>query len=178
VLRTRFLWQLLLLVALSIVVKRWLGSHDDPGSTIRSLGALAPVATVALQCATTTTPVGSTVIPTLNGMLFPLLLAVALNIMGGLVAGVLMYYVWRRGDSELHIHERLRVLPLWARRFARTDLLSLIVMRMLPWAGGNIATFLAGAYRIPLRVHIASVLIGSIPGAVIYALVGAGLVHL
>jgi uncharacterized membrane protein YdjX (TVP38/TMEM64 family) len=51
-------------------------------------------------------------------------------------------------------------------------------MRMLPWAGANISTFLAGTNHVPLRVHVVSVLVGSLPGSIIYALLGAGIVRL
>jgi len=178
VLRAPLFWQLASLVLISIAVKFWLGAQSDPGGAIRSMGILAPLFAVALQVATAMTPVGCSVIPTLNGMLFPVLLAMALNVAGGLVAGIGMYYVWRRGERDFQIQKRLRALPQWARRFAREDLSSLIVMRMLPWAGGNISTFLAGAYHVPLRVHVVSVFVGSLPGAAIYALLGAGIVAL
>lgn len=178
VVRTGFVWQLLAIVLLGIGVRLWLGSQTDPGQAIRALGIFGPLFAVALQCVTTLTPVGSSVIPTLNGMLFPLWLAVALNMAGGLAAGVVMYYMWRRGDRELHIHDRLHALPRWARRFVRSDLLSLIIMRMLPWAGANVSTMLASTHRVPMRIHIVSVAIGSLPGSIIYALIGTGLVTL
>jgi uncharacterized membrane protein YdjX (TVP38/TMEM64 family) len=162
----------------SVGCKLWLGSQDDPGSAIRSLGFMGPLFAVALQCATSITPVGSSVIPVINGMLFPLLLAMGLNMAAGLAVGIGMYYVWRRGERTFQLQERLRALPPWARRFARSDLPSLIVMRMLPWAGANMANFMAGADRVSLRVHVVGVLIGSLPGSIIYALLGAGIISL
>ena len=178
VVRAPLTWQILLLVALGIAVKYWLGSRTDAARTIGSTGALAPLITVTLQCVTSMTPVGSSLIPTLNGMLFPLLAAIGLNMTSGLVTGVVLYYFWRRRERDLHIQKRLDSLPPWARRFARHDLLSLIIMRMLPWAGANVSTFLAGTNQVPLRVHIISVLVGSLPGSIIYALLGAGIVRL
>ena len=178
VVRAPLAWQLLLLVLLGLATKYWLGSRDDAARTVRSMGALAPLITVTLQCVTSMTPVGSSLIPTLNGMLFPVLFAMALNMAAGLITGVALYYFWRHRERDLHIQKRLDSLPPWARRFARNDLLSLIIMRMLPWAGANISTFLAGTYQVPLRVQVVSVLIGSLPGSIIYALLGAGIVAL
>ena len=178
VVRAPLTWQLLALVLLGIATKYWLGSQDDAARTIRSMGALAPMVTVTLQCITSMTPVGSSLIPTLNGMLFPLMAAIVLNMAAGLVTGVALYYFWRRRERDLHIQKRLDSLPPWARRFARNDLLSLIIMRMLPWAGANVSSFLAGTYQVPLRVHVISVLVGSLPGSIIYALLGAGIVAL
>lgn len=178
VVRAPLTWQLLVLVLLGLAIRYWLGPRDEAARTIRSMGALAPLFTVTLQCVTSMTPVGSSLIPTLNGMLFPVLLAIALNIAAGLITGVALYYFWRRRERDLHIQKRLDSLPPWARRFARNDLLSLIVLRMLPWAGANVSTFLAGTTEVPLRVQVVSVLVGSLPGSIIYALIGAGIVAL
>jgi len=178
VVRAPLTWQLLALVLLGIATKYWLGSQADAARRIRSTGSLAPLITVTLQCLTSMTPVGSSLIPTLNGMLFPLLAAMGLNMASGLVTGVALYYFWWRRERDLHVQKRLDSLPPWARRFARTDLRSLIIMRMLPWAGANISTFLAGTNQVPLRVHVVSVLVGSLPGSIIYALLGAGIVRL
>jgi len=176
--RAPLTWQLLALVLLGLAARTWLGSRDDAARTIGSMGALAPLITVTLQCVTSMTPVGSSLVPTLNGMLFPVMAAIGLNMLAGLISGVALYYFWRHRERDLHIQKRLESLPPWARRFARSDLLSLIVMRMLPWAGGGVSTFLAGTTRVPLRVHVVSVVVGSLPGSIIYALLGAGIVAL
>ncbi|HKW13069.1 MAG TPA: VTT domain-containing protein [Candidatus Krumholzibacteria bacterium] len=178
VVRAPLTWQILGLVLLGIATRYWLGSQTDAARRIRSTGSLAPLITVTLQCLTSMTPVGSSLIPTLNGMLFPVLAAMGLNMASGLITGVALYYFWSRRERDLHIQKRLDSLPPWARRFARDDLRSLIIMRMLPWAGANISTFLAGTNHVPLRVHIASVFVGSLPGSIIYALLGAGIVRL
>jgi uncharacterized membrane protein YdjX (TVP38/TMEM64 family) len=174
--RSSFFWTLAAIGTVGVICRLWLAAQSDPAGAVRALGVMAPLVTVALQTMTMTTPVGSSVIPTVNGMLFPLALAVALNLAGGLAGAIAMYYVWRHGERKIGIQKRLGALPAWARRFARGDLASLTVLRMLPWAGGNFSTLIAGAYRIPLRVHILSVLLGSLPGSIIYALLGAGMV--
>ena len=176
--RAPLAWQLAALVLIGLATRYWLGPREDAARTIRSMGALAPLITVTLQCVTSMTPVGSSLIPTLNGMLFPVLFAIALNMTAGLITGVFLYYFWRHRERDLQLQKRLNSLPRWAQRFTRNDLLSLIVMRMLPWAGANVSTFLAGTTQVPLRVQVVSVLIGSLPGSIIYALLGAGIVAL
>ena len=176
--RAPLAWQLAALVLIGLATRYWLGPREDAARTIRSMGALAPIITVTLQCVTSMTPVGSSLIPTLNGMLFPVLFAIALNMTSGLITGVFLYYFWRHRERDLQLQKRLNSLPRWAQRFTRNDLLSLIVMRMLPWAGANVSTFLAGTTQVPLRVQVVSVLIGSLPGSIIYALLGAGIVAL
>lgn len=176
--RAPLTWQLAALVLIGLAIRYWLGPREDAARTIRSMGALAPLITVTLQCVTSMTPVGSSLIPTLNGMLFPVLFAIALNMTSGLITGVILYYFWRHRERDLQLQKRLNSLPRWAQRFTRNDLLSLIVMRMLPWAGANVSTFLAGTTQVPLRVQVVSVLVGSLPGSIIYALLGAGIVAL
>jgi len=173
-----FFWTLTLIAAVGIACRLWLGTHEDAAGTLRTFGVMAPLVALAVQTATMMTPVGSSVMPVVNGMLFPLVLAVALNLAGGLTGGVIMYRVYHRGDREIGLKQRLDALPSWARRFARTDLASLTILRMLPWAGGTVSTLLAGTCGVPLRIHILSVLLGSLPGSIIYALLGAGVAAL
>ena len=120
------------------------------------------------------TPFGTSVIPLANGALFPLALAVACNLVGGVLGSTVMYLVWRRGNRELRIARAIDGLPRWARRYARGDLVSLVALRVLPWAGGNLANLLAGTRGVPLRVHVLAATLGSVPGSLLYALLGAG----
>jgi uncharacterized membrane protein YdjX (TVP38/TMEM64 family) len=171
-----FFWTLVAVGSVGIAGRLWMTSQSDPADAVRAFGVFAPLAAVTLQTMTIATPVGSSVIPVVNGMLFPLALAVALNLAAGLAGGTILYYVFRNGEREVGLQKRVDAMPVWTRRFARTDLLSLIILRMLPWAGGSLATLLAGAYGVPLRIHLLGVFLGSIPGSVIYALLGAGII--
>lgn len=178
ILRSAFFWSLVAIVAAAAATRLWFSAHEQPADAVRAFGVMAPLVALTLQVGTAMTPFGSSVMPVVNGMLFPLMLAVVMNLAGGLVANVVLYYVWRRGQREIDIQRRIDAMPAWARRFVRTDLLSLVILRMLPWAGGNLATLLAGAYGVPLRIQVASALLGAAPGAFIYALLGAGLIAL
>ncbi len=173
VLRAPLFWQLTTLVLLSFLIRYWLGTHRDSGDVISEWGAVAPLALVLMQAVSSTTPMGTSLIPMVNGALFPLAFAVALNVVGGVVGGICMYYVWQRGERDLQLRERLDRLPRWTRRFARGNLLSLVLLRYLPWAGGNLANMIAGTQRVPLRIHVLSVALGSLPGSLFYAYLGA-----
>jgi uncharacterized membrane protein YdjX (TVP38/TMEM64 family) len=178
VLRTSFFWQLTTLLSLGVLSRWWLGTQEDPELALVRWGALAPLAAVVLQALTTVTPVGTSLIPMANGAVFPLAVALTCNLVGGVLGATAMYGIWRRGDRELQIARGLERLPGWARRYARDDLRSLIVLRLLPWAGGNLANLIAGAGGTPLRTHVTAAALGSLPGSIIYALVGAGVVSL
>lgn len=178
IVRTPFTWQLAAIATISVTSKVWLGSQQDAGEFIRAMGAAAPLGLVILQASMAMTPMGSSLIPIVNGMFFPLALAVSINLAGAVLSGVTLYYVWRRGQRDLQIQERLRSMPVWALRFVRTDLRSLIVMRYVPFLGCNMANLLAGSHRVPLHIHVVSVVVGALPGSIIYALVGAGIIAL
>ena len=177
VLQTSFFWQLATVVSLGVATQRW-AAAQSPELLLDRWGALAPLAAVVLQALAAATPLGTSLIPMVNGALFPLPLAVACNLVGGVLGSTAMYAVWRRGDRELRIARGLERLPAWARRFARGDLRSLVALRVLPWAGGNLANLFAGAYGVSLRTHVLAATLGSLPGSLIYALLGAGVVSL
>jgi uncharacterized membrane protein YdjX (TVP38/TMEM64 family) len=178
VLRTSFFWQLATLLSLAVASRLWLGAQEDPALALVRWGALAPLAAIVLQALTAVTPLGTSLLPIVNGAVFPLAVAMTCNMIGGVIGATVMYAIWRRGDRELQIARGLDRLPAWARRYARDDVLSLALLRLLPWAGGNLANLIAGARGVPLRNHVLAATLGSLPGSVIYALLGAGVVSL
>lgn len=178
VLRSSFFWQLTTLVSLGLATRAWLAVHGNPEQLLERWGAAGPAVSIVLQALTTVTPLGTSLIPTVNGALFPLALAVSCNLTGGVLGATVMYAVWRRGDRELQIARDLERLPGWARRFVRDDVVSLAALRLLPWAGGNLANLLAGARGVSLPTHLLAAVVGSLPGSLLYALLGAGLVSL
>jgi len=176
-LRTSFFWQLTTVVSLGLASRGWIDAQD-PQHLLRQWGALAPLVSILLQAFTSVTPLGTSVIPMINGAVFPLALAVACNVAGGVVGATVMYLIWQGGDRELRIGQGLERLPAWARRFVREDLASLVVLRLLPWAGCNLANLIAGARGVPFRTHVLAAALGSLPGSFIYASVGAGVASL
>jgi len=173
VLRAPIFWQLATLVLLGFLIRYWLGTHRGSGDVIAQWGVVAPLVLVLLQAVSSVTPMGTSLIPMVNGALFPLPFAIALNVAGGVIGGTCMYYVWQRGERELQLREKLDRLPRWTHRFARGNLLSLVLLRYLPWAGGTVANLIAGTQRVPLRIHVLSVALGSVPGSLFYAYLGA-----
>ncbi len=168
---------LILLVALSLGIREWVDAEGGPREAVQRFGVWAPVVALAVQTITKMTPVGNVVMAVVNGVLFPLWLAIGLNLFSGLIGGMIMYTVWRRGDEELDLQKQMERLPGWVRRRAGDNLFFLTVLRFLPWVGGNMADLVAGAHRIPLRTQVLSILLGYLPGSILYALMGAGIIH-
>jgi uncharacterized membrane protein YdjX (TVP38/TMEM64 family) len=167
-----------MLVALSVVISQWTDAEGGPREAVQRFGIWAPLVALAVQTVTKMTPVGNVFMAVVNGALFPLWLAISLNLLSGLVGGMIMYVVWRRGDEELDLQNQMQKLPGWVRRRAGDNLFFLTVLRFLPWVGGNMADLVAGAHRIPVRTQVLSIILGYLPGSVIYALMGAGMIHL
>jgi uncharacterized membrane protein YdjX (TVP38/TMEM64 family) len=176
--RSKFLWALLVVVALGFATDRWLELEGGPREVIRRWGIWGPLVAFVVQTITTATPLGTVFIAVLNGALFGPQLAIGINLASGVVGGIMMYFVWRRGDHEFDIQRQIGRLPLWFRRHAGDNLLFLTALRLFPWAGGSLADLLAGSHHVPLRTQVASLILGYLPGSVVYALLGAGLIRL
>jgi uncharacterized membrane protein YdjX (TVP38/TMEM64 family) len=178
VLLSRVLWFVIVVLVLAVAANRWMNEHGGIRATVERWGVLAPLVSLALATLTNVTPIGGLGFSILNGALFPFWVAVFLNLTSGIFGGTLMYFVWRRGDHEFDIRSGIQKLPHWFRRHAGDNLLFLIVLRYLPWAGGALADMIAGSHRVPLRTQLLSCTLGYLPGAFVYALIGAGLVRL
>lgn len=175
---SRFLWILLSLVVLGLATNRWVEAEGGPRHAVQQWGVWAPLVSFTIQTITTMTPIGAVFIAVVNGILFKLWIAILINISSGVIGGIGMYFVWKRGDHEFDIQARMQRLPDWFKRRAGDNLLFLSALRLLPWAGGGLADLIAGSHHVPLRTQVLSLVLGYLPGSVAYALVGAGLVKL
>jgi uncharacterized membrane protein YdjX (TVP38/TMEM64 family) len=175
-LRSRFVWIVVALVAVSLALDHWVDGRGGAKEVVQSWGIWAPLVAFVVQTLTTMTPIGAVFIAVVNGMIFPLWLAITINIASGVIGGIGMYFVWRRGDHEFDIDRHIAKLPPWFHSIAGPNLLSLTLLRLVPWAGGGLADLIAGARRVPLWVQILSLILGYAPGSVLYALMGAGLI--
>lgn len=172
---SRFIWLCIGILGLSVAVGHWVDLEGGPREAVQQWGVWAPIAAFIIQTITTMTPVGAVFLSVVNGALFDLRVAMAINLASGVVGGLGMYFVWRRGDHEFDIQARMKLLPKWFHRHAGDNLLFLIVLRLVPWAGGGLADLIAGSHHVRVRTQFFSLVIGYLPGSVGYALVGAGL---
>ena len=178
VLLSRVLWLLVGIVAIALATDQWMNQEGGPQAVVAEWGIWAPLASLALSILTKATPLGSVLIMIANGALFPFWLAVALNMGSGILGGIIMYYIWGRGNHAADIQGGMQKLPMWFRRHAGDNLIFLSLLRIVPWVGGNVADMIAGSHRVQLRTQILSLVLGYLPGAFLYALAGAGIVRL
>jgi uncharacterized membrane protein YdjX (TVP38/TMEM64 family) len=169
---------LVVLVALAFAIEKWVAVEGGPRAVVQRWGIWAPAVIVVIQKITTKTTIGSMLISVLNGALFPFWTAFFLNLASGTLGGIGMYYLWRRGDHEFDIQRSMRALPHWFQEHAGDNVPFLVALRFVPWAGGALADMIAGSHHVPLRTQVLSLVIGYIPGSLLYALMGAGFLRL
>jgi uncharacterized membrane protein YdjX (TVP38/TMEM64 family) len=178
ILLSRFLWLLLGVIGTSLIARHWVLAEGGPREAVAHWGIWAPIGSVLIQTISTPAPGGALCLSMINGALYRLWIAVLVNLLSGILGAMGMYYIWRRGGKEFALRERMQSLPPWLRRHVGDNLPALTLLRLVPWAGGGLADMIAGTHHVPLRTQFLSCLIGYIPGSVIYALAGKGIVHL
>ncbi len=172
-----FVWMLVTMILLSLAANRWI-EVEGAREAVSQWGVWAPVVSALVKTLTNVTPFGAIVLSVVNGALFSLLVATLVNLISSMLAGLIMYRIWQRGDHEWDIRARIQAMPVWLRSYQADNRLVLTLLRGVPWAGGSLADLRAGSHHVPLRIHVASLLLGYLPGALIYALIGAKLVSM
>ncbi|MCZ6560503.1 MAG: VTT domain-containing protein [Gammaproteobacteria bacterium] len=170
-----FVWMLATMILLSIAANRWV-EIEGAREVVSQWGVLAPLVSFLVKTLTNVTPFGAIVLSVVNGALFSVLAATLINLVSSMVTGLIMYRIWQRGDHEWDIRARIQALPVWLRSYQADNWLFLTLLRWVPWAGGSLADLIAGSHHVRLRTHFASLLLGYLPGSLIYALIGAGMV--
>jgi uncharacterized membrane protein YdjX (TVP38/TMEM64 family) len=173
-----FVWLLLGSVVLGIGAVEWVEAEGGLRVVVERWGIWGPLIGWIAKTLTAMTPIGAILLPVAFGAMFPFWTAVFLNVSSGVVTGVAMYWVWRRGNHEFDLQSRTKSLPKWFRVHQADNLLYLIALRQLPWAGGSLADLMAGAHRVPVRTQVLSLVLGNIPGSILYTLIGAGILRI
>ncbi len=144
----------------------------DPSPWLESGGPIAAVLGVGLLVGDVVLPVPSSLVMVANGAVFGFALGAALSLVGSVGATLVGFAIGRRGGPWA-----ARLVPDAQRERAgqlveRWGALAIVVTRPLPLLADT-AAILAGASPLGWgRAALASVL-GSLPGALLYALAGA-----
>lgn len=173
-----FAWLLVASLVLGIGAAVWVEEEGGLRLLVERWGIWGPLIGWIAKTLTSMTPIGSILLPIAFGAVFDFWTAVFLNVTSGMVTGFAMYWVWRRGNHEFDLASRMKMLPGWFRVHQADNLLYLVILRQLPWAGGSLADLMAGAHRVPITTQLASLVIGTLPGAILYTLIGKGLLKL
>ena len=140
----------------------WLGRGSGPAALL-GLGLL--IGDVVL-------PVPASLVMIANGALFGIALGTLLSLLGGIGAALFGFLLGRRGRSWLRSfipedeHNRVEEL------LSQWGLLAVIVSRPVPILAETVAV-LAGGSEMPWPRFFAASVVGCLPAAIIYAIVGA-----
>lgn len=156
---------------------RWIASIGGPEVFSERFGRVAPLITLPAHIIVALTPFPSDAIAIANGALYGFVSAVFLNWFGWWLAALLEFQLGRRTRRDFHWDDQRDRLPAWLRRLPIEAPAFLILARQIPWLGGHVTTFLPGAAGVAYRRFWWCAAVAVIPGSVLMAAIGAGLVQ-
>lgn len=169
-----------LLVAFALVVwalHRWVTDIGGPEVIDARYGLAAPALMVGIQALLSAAPFPSELWALASSGLYGWLPGTAMTWAGWTMGSMIQYGMARRGAHDLTDRDSLRDrrsrLPPWLRRLPLTHPVFLVVVRWFPM-GFHLANITAGARRVPAGKQLVIAAIGSLPGAAIWAAIGAG----
>ena len=175
-LRSPPLWTAVALGALGIGLAHALGGAAGAREALDSLGLWGPALAVPVQTLLAAAPVPSELFTIATGAAYGWSFGTLVGWLGWTAGSMIQYGLARRGAQQAQIApERLAKLPRWIRRFPVSHPVFLICVRWLPM-GYHLVNVSAGACRVSPARQLWTAAAGSLPGAMLFAGVGAGLV--
>ncbi len=166
-------WLVLAFLAGACALYRWVAWIGGPDALVERCGALAPIAMVAVQAALAAAPFPSELFALASAAAYGWALGSVMTWAGWTIGSMIQYALARRGAEDVDLEARVARLPAWIRRFPLDHPAFLVCVRWLPM-GFHLANVAAGARGVPARRQLWIAAVGSIPGAVLWAGVGAG----
>jgi uncharacterized membrane protein YdjX (TVP38/TMEM64 family) len=166
----------ILLVALPALW--WVNSLGGLQQFRDQYGRTAPMITTPIHMAVASLPIPADAICVANGALYGFWVGALLSWLGWYGAALVKFGLGRRARQDFNIEAGIKRLPLVLQRFPIGHPAFLIGSRLIPGLGGNVSTYLPGAAGVPLSRHLWCSAIAIIPGALLTAGVGAGLLSL
>jgi uncharacterized membrane protein YdjX (TVP38/TMEM64 family) len=161
-------------VAVAIPVGLWVDSLGGPEALVARYGVIAPLVTVPIHAILAVTPFPSELFVMANGTAYGWFWGSVLGWFGWTVASMMEYGLYARASKDFDLDEQLAKLPEWFRKFPVEHPAFLILGRQFPF-GFHVVNILAGVKRISPWRLLWCAAIGSIPGAILYAGLGAGI---
>jgi uncharacterized membrane protein YdjX (TVP38/TMEM64 family) len=113
-----------------------------------------------------------------NGAFYGLVLGTVFSWLAWWGAALMEFGLGRRVRKDFELDANLDRIPGWLQQFPLNHPAFLIGVRQVPWLGGHVGSFLPGAVGVRLRRYCWCSAIGVIPGSILMAAIGAGLVTL
>lgn len=164
---TIFLTLFLLVEALNVTLLK------EPSIWLARPGVLAGFAGSCLLVVDVALPVPSSLVMIAHGALFGVTLGTLLSLVGSTGAVLVGFAIGRRGGPMLTQLMTIEELENAERLLTRWGVLAIIVTRPIPLLAETTA-IVVGTSRLGWRRATLAALAGSLPGALLYALAGAG----
>ena len=158
-------------------LERWVSSIGGPPALIERYGVMTPIVMVSIQAALSAAPFPSELFALASSAAYGWTIGALITWAGWTCGSMIQYGLARRGASDVDLDARIEKLPPWMRRLPITHPVFLVTVRWLPM-GFHLANLAAGARRVAPARQLFIAALGSIPGAVIWAGIGAGVGHL
>jgi uncharacterized membrane protein YdjX (TVP38/TMEM64 family) len=157
-----------------VALGRSLSDLGGPAFVIDRLGPGAPFALLAFQTALATTPVPSEVIALASAAAYGWGLGALMTWVGWTLAAMIQYALARRSARRERTPTLRAIrLPAFLRRFPLDHPVLLVCVRWLPM-GFHFANITAGLRRVSVRRQLWTAALGALPGAIVWAGIGAG----
>jgi len=140
---------------------------------IRTIGPFAYPIAIGIFTVVASAPFSVTdALAIMNGSVFGPLWGSVVNAVGLFFAALLGYYLNRRASHLLDLESTLQRLPAWIRRFRIGSPAFLLSVRIIPGLGGTLATSVAATFRVPIFVHVWTMLAVAVPVCTVLAIFG------
>jgi uncharacterized membrane protein YdjX (TVP38/TMEM64 family) len=175
--RARAVLVVVLFSATAIPLGLWVQSMGGPEAVVAHFGLGAPFVTVPIHAVLAVTPFPSELFVLANGTAYGWFWGAVLGWLGWVLASLMEYGLAARTAKDLDLPAQIAKLPARLQKLPVDHPLFLILGRQVPF-GFHVVNILAGVKGINPWRHTWCAAIGSIPGAVLYAGLGAGVLHL
>jgi len=172
--RLRAVAYVLLFTAIAVPLGLWVESIGGPEAVVARYGLAAPFVTVPIHAILAVTPFPSELFVLANGTAYGWLWGAVLGWLGWTLASMMEYGLAARTAKDFDLDEQIAKLPTRLQKLPVDHPLFLILGRQVPF-GFHVVNILAGVKRISPWRLLWCAAIGSIPGAILYAGLGAGI---
>jgi len=176
VLRAPALWMVVGFLLAAVGLERWVTAMGGPEALMERYGVATPAVLVLVQAALAAAPFPSELWALATSAAYGWLAGGVMTWAGWTLGSMIQYGLARRSAKDVDLDARLERLPAWLRRLPVTHPMFLVAVRWFP-LGFHVANLTAGARRVPPLRQLWIAALGSIPGAVLWAGIGAGAVE-
>ncbi|MCM2374373.1 TVP38/TMEM64 family protein [Aporhodopirellula aestuarii] len=169
---------IVLLVVLSVWLLNWMTAMGGPAAVREAYGMRAPLVTIPVHIVVAITPFPSDFISIANGAVYGFYAGAALSWFAWWIAAILEFGLGYRARKDFDLELAIKNAPSWVRRVPVNHPVFLIGARQIPWLGGHLTAFVPGAAGVHLSRFVWCSAIAVIPGSIVMAAIGAGLVGL